>query len=93
MGRIRTGRLAFIACAITASISGCMVQPLAHDTIGQELIDLGRARDAGQLNPEEYALLRDRIVSSGSSAGLSREWPRLEGPRLFEAVKNVTPSF
>jgi hypothetical protein len=93
MERKQIWRFARIGCAVVAlSVSGCSLQPAAHDTVGEQLIDLGRARDDGQLSDQEYARLHAKIVSdasSGTSSAASR--PTLAGGAVAEAVRNVSP--
>jgi hypothetical protein len=54
--------------SLTLLLGGCIVAPGHPDggriepTVGQQLIDLDRARDQGILTPEEYALGRQQIL-------------------------------
>ncbi len=57
--------------AITLVLSGCVVamgnrdlgkSPPRQTTVGQELLDLKKAKDAGALTEEEYQAQRARIL-------------------------------
>jgi hypothetical protein len=92
MERIPAWRLSAVGFAIAVAISGCVTQPVTRATVGQQLIDLDHARENGQLSNQEYAQLRANILSSASPGGsAASRRPRLDGPAMVEAVRNVDP--
>jgi hypothetical protein len=52
-----------------AVLSGCggsteVVQPTVNATVGQQLIDLKKARDSGALTEQEYQKQRTQLIDS-----------------------------
>jgi len=59
----------FFACAVAALLlSGCggteVVQPHVNVTIGQQLIDLKKARDSGALTESEFQRQKTKVIDS-----------------------------
>jgi hypothetical protein len=57
------------AGAVCAALAGCggtteVVPPTVNVSIGQQLIDLKRARDAGALSQTEYERQKARLIDS-----------------------------
>lgn len=62
-------RRMFLACAVVALLaSGCggidVVQPHVNVTIGQQLIDLKKARDSGALTESEFQRQKTIVIDS-----------------------------
>ena len=57
-----------LLAAMSTLLAGCshreVLQPAVEVTIGQQLIDLKRARDSGALNASEYDKQKQRLISS-----------------------------
>jgi hypothetical protein len=59
------------AAALAVALSGCIAavgnrpSPDRSQTLGQELIDLQRARDAGAMSDGEFQSARQRLLGSG----------------------------
>jgi hypothetical protein len=65
---VRIGIAAGCLVAALASLQGCIAvggttHRAADPTIGQQLIDLKRAKDEGALSPEEFERLRQDVVN------------------------------
>ncbi|HAF54815.1 MAG TPA: hypothetical protein DCL01_06285 [Thauera sp.] len=61
-------RLALLAGLLGLSLTGCggheVVRPTVDVSIGQQLIDLKRARESGALSQREYERQRKRLIDS-----------------------------
>ena len=61
-------RLALFAGLIGLSLTGCggheVVRPTVDVSIGQQLIDLKKARDSGALSPREYEQQKTQLIRS-----------------------------
>ncbi len=61
-------RFALFAGLVGLSLTGCggheIVRPTVDVSIGQQLIDLKRAREAGALSDREYERQRERLIDS-----------------------------
>lgn len=68
MNRRNTRRFALASTAVLlAGLGGCVVgnnSKLQRPTIGQELIDLQKARDSGAIDEAEYVRTRTRILEN-----------------------------
>ena len=57
-----------LATCLVAMLAACgsneVVRPTVNVSIGQQLIDLKRARDAGALSAREYEYQRKRLIDS-----------------------------
>ena len=54
---------------LTATLSGCAIgtkgaTSIANPTLGQELIDLKKAKDSGVISTEEYEELKEKLKES-----------------------------
>lgn len=60
--------VAFFAGLLGLSVAACggheVVRPTVDVSIGQQLIDLKRARDTGALSDREYERQRKRLIDS-----------------------------
>ncbi len=59
----------FAAAAAFAALAACgstteVVPPTVNVSIGQQLIDLKKARDSGALTPSEYERQKARLIDS-----------------------------
>lgn len=68
--RILSRRVALGALPLLVLLSGCVAsignrQPAGRtQTLGQELIDLQKARDAGSISPPEYEVQRAKLLGN-----------------------------
>ena len=65
---VRVGIAASCLVPVLASLQGCIAvggttHRAADPTIGQQLIDLNRAKDEGALSPEEFERLRQDVMN------------------------------
>lgn len=69
--KTKDGMLLLLPLAATLALGGCIFAPDAgrgppdfsrEPTLGQELLDLERAREAGALSGEEYDRLKARLI-------------------------------
>ena len=62
-----TKTIVLVTCLVTL-LAACggneVVRPAVNVSIGQQLIDLKRARDAGALSAREYEYQRKRLIDS-----------------------------
>ncbi len=62
-----TRAIVLVTCLVTL-LAACggneVVRPTVNVSIGQQLIDLKRARDAGALSAREYEHQRKRLIDS-----------------------------
>ncbi|MDC8773004.1 SHOCT domain-containing protein [Roseateles albus] len=65
---MRSWTLAIGACLLPVLVAGCgsneVVRPRLEATVGQQLIDLKKARDSGALSEREYEQQRRSLVDS-----------------------------
>lgn len=60
---VRSAALASLAFVLTGCVAAIGNGPSAsRATVGQQLVDLKRAHDAGAINPAEYEAQRARIL-------------------------------
>ena len=56
------------AMALAVALAGCggneVVRPTVSVSVGQQLIDLKKARDSGALSPREYEQQKTRLIRS-----------------------------
>lgn len=60
----RTVTAAVLAGVLTACGSTEVVRPAVNVSIGQQLIDLKKARDSGALSPREYEQQKAQLIKS-----------------------------
>jgi hypothetical protein len=62
-----TRAIVLVTC-LTAMLAACggneVVRPAVNVSVGQQLIDLKKARDAGALSAREYEYQRKRLIDS-----------------------------
>lgn len=60
--------LAATALAVTTLVAGCggneVLQPTVSVSVGQQLIDLKKARDSGALNERDYERQKKQLIDS-----------------------------
>jgi len=56
--------LALVALAACSSTSTEVLPPTVNVSIGQQLIDLKKARDSGAISPKEYEQQVRRVIDS-----------------------------
>ena len=60
--------IAATALAFAATLTGCggdeVVRPNVSVSVGQQLIDLKKARDSGALSPKEYESQKSQLIRS-----------------------------
>lgn len=80
--RLSVGTVALSSLVSILSLGGCVVgndTRVYRPTLGQQLIDLQKARDAGAMTEVEYATERSKLLSKrpasdeGSASGSSSE--------------------
>ena len=64
MRRLLIPALVFTALSVTACGSTEVIQPSVNVSIGQQLIDLKKAHDAGAMDQREYERQREMLVDS-----------------------------
>lgn len=61
--------LVLAVCFLMATLSGCAIgtkgaTSVSNPTLGQELIDLKKAKDSGVISTEEYEKLKEKLKKS-----------------------------
>lgn len=66
-GKVRYVMLAGLLLPLWGCVAGndVKVEAYRNTTVGQELIDLEKAREKGLVNPSEYEALREEIKKGG----------------------------
>lgn len=69
--RLSVGTVVLSSVVSVMSLGGCVVgndTRVYRPTLGQQLIDLQKARDAGAMTEAEYATERSKLLSKGPSS-------------------------
>lgn len=69
--RLSVGTVVLSSVVSVLSLGGCVVgndTRVYRPTLGQQLIDLQKARDAGAMTEVEYATERSKLLSKGPSS-------------------------